>query len=178
MIPTRSAPNLPGMLTKTIATATASALLAGGAVAYSDTGSTTSPAKTPHPPKTQGERHQARQVKVAQRQTALAKGLGITVDQLKAADGALLKRNLDVRVAKGTLTVAQRSAILACKAAPLTCDRTNLPVRAKKQGKKAAAKRKANASKRLDRRATRLADQLHLDRDKVLAALKETRKRG
>lgn len=166
------------MLIKTIATATAAALLAGGAVAYSDTGSTTSTAKSPHPPKTQGERLQARQAKTAQRQAALAKDLGVTADQLKAANGALLKRNLDVRVAKGTLTVAQRSAILACKASPLTCDRTNLPVRAKKHGKKAAAKRKANASKRLDRRATNLASQLHLDRDEVLAALKERRQRG
>jgi hypothetical protein len=162
------------MFTKTIAAATASALLAGGAVAYSDT--TTPTARKP--PQTQGQRHAQRQARLADRQAALAQHLGVGADQLRAASGALLKRNLDVRVAKGTLTVAQRSALLACKAAPLTCDRTNLPVRAKKKGKKAAAKRKANATKRLDRRAANLAGQLHLDRDKVLAALKEARQRG
>lgn len=162
------------MFTKTIAAATASALLAGGAVAYSDT--TTPTAKKP--PQTQGQRHAQRQAKLAGRQAALAKGLGVTANQLRAANGALLKQRLDVRVAKGTLTVVQRSAILACKAAPLTCDRTNLPVRAKKQGKKAAAKRQANAAQRLDRRAASLAGQLHLDRDAVLAALKDQRKRG
>jgi hypothetical protein len=162
------------MFTKTIAAATASALLAGGAVAYSDT--TTPTAQKP--PQTQGQRHAQRQAKLADRQAALAKALGVSAEQLRAANGTLLKKNLDVRVAKGTLTVAQRSAILACKAAPLTCDRTNLPVRAKKTGKKAAARRKANATKRLDRRATKLADQLRLDRDQVLAALKAARKRG
>jgi hypothetical protein len=172
-IPTRSALNLPVMFTKTIAAATASALLAGGAVAYSDTTTPT----TKKPPQTQGQRHAKRQAKLAGRQAALAKDLGVSAEQLRAANGTLLKKNLDVRVAKGTLTVAQRSAILACKAAPLTCDRTNLPVRVKK-GKKAAARRKAHAAQRLDRRATNLADQLHLDHDQVLAALKAAQKRG
>lgn len=155
------------MFTKTIAAATASALLAGGAVAYSDTGSSPSSQK-PKVPQTRGER----QEKAAARQAALAKDLGVSAEQLRAANQALLKRRLDVRVAKGTLTVAQRSATMACFAAPLTCDRTNLPVRAKKKGAKAKAKRKANASKRLDRRATNLANELHLDKDKVLATLK------
>jgi hypothetical protein len=155
------------MFTKTLATATASALLAGGAVAYTSTAATPEPAK---PPVTQGRRHAQRQEALAQHQAALAQRLGVTTDQLKAADDALLKRSLDTRVAAGRLTVAQRSAILACKAAPLTCDRTNLPVRAK--GKKAKAKAKKNAAKRLDRRATNLAAQLHLDKAKVEAALK------
>ena len=158
------------MFTKTIAAATASALLAGGAAADSDTAA-------PKPPQPQGQRHAQREAKRAARQAALAKDLGVSAEQLKAAEGALRKRNLDVRVAKGTLTVAQRSAILACKAAPLTCDRTNLPVRAKRT-KKAAAKRKADATQRLDRRAARLAAELHLDRDAVRAALKERRQRG
>jgi hypothetical protein len=157
------------MFTKTLATATASALIAGGAVAYTSGAATT----TPKPPPTRGERYAQTQDRVATRQAALAKSLGVSADQLKAANGALLKRNLDTRVAKGTLTVAERSAVLACKAAPLTCDRTNLPV--KPHGKKA---KKANAAKRLDRRATNLAGELHLDKAKVLAALKAQRKRG
>jgi hypothetical protein len=151
------------MFTKTLATATASALLAGGAVAYTSTAATTKPAK---PPTTMGQRYAKRQDARAKHQSALAQRLGVTTDQLKAANDALLKRSLDVRVAAGRLTVAQRSAVLACKAAPLTCDRTNLPVRAKK------AKAKKNAAKRLDRRATNLAAQLHLDQAKVEAALK------
>lgn len=158
------------MLTKTIAAATASALLAGAAATYADT--TTSTQK-PKVPQTSGER----QAKLAARQATFAKELGVSAEQLRAANQALLKRRLDVRVAKGTLTVAQRSALMACAAAPLTCDRTNLPVRAKK-GAKAKAKRKANASKRLDRRASNLAEELHLDKGKVLTALKERRQRG
>jgi hypothetical protein len=164
------------MFTKTLATATASALIAGGAVAYTSTAAETHTTKAPTPPQTQGQRYAQRQERVATRQAALAKDLGVTTDQLKAANGALLKRNLDTRVAKGTLTVAERSAVLACQAAPLTCDRTNLPV--KPHGKKAKAKRKAHASKRLDRRATNLAGELHLDKAKVLAALKAQRQRG
>jgi hypothetical protein len=155
------------MFTKTLATATASALLAGSAVAY------TSVAAETHghakPPQTMGERAVKRQARVKTRQAELAQRLGVSADQLQDAQGALLKRNLDVRVAKGTLTVAERSAILACKAAPLTCDRTNLPVRAK-------AKRKKNATKRLDKRATNLAGALNLDKAKVLAALQAQRK--
>jgi hypothetical protein len=156
------------MFTKTIAAATASALLAGGAVTYAD--STTSTTTKPKVPQTRGER----QERVAARQAAFARELGVSAEQLRAANQALLKRRLDVRVAKGTLTVAQRSAVMACAAAPLTCDRTNLPVRGKKHG----AKAKANASKRLDRRAANLAQALHLDKSKVLAALKERHKRG
>jgi hypothetical protein len=159
------------MFTKTLATATASALLAGAAVAY--TGAAADP-KTATPPPTRGERYAQRQDRVAARQGELAQRLGVTADALKAADGALLKRSLDVRVAAGRLTVAQRGAILACKAAPLTCDRTNLPARARK-GQRAKAQAKQHATKRLERRATNLAGALHLDQAKVAAALKAQR---
>jgi len=163
------------MFTKTLATATASALLATGAVAYTSTAAT--PAKAPEPPVTMGAKLAQRQDRAAARQAELAQRLGVTADQLKNADGALLKRNLDIRVAAGRLTVAERSAILACRAAPLTCDRTNLPARGgKKAAARKAAKRKQHASKRIEKRAAALAGQLDLDQPKVLAALKAQRK--
>lgn len=156
------------MFTKTLATATASALLAGGAVAYTSTAAT--PAKPPEPPVTMGAKLAQRQDRVAARQAELAQRLGVTADQLESANGALLKRNLDVRVAAGRLTVAERSAILACRAAPLTCDRTNLPAR------KAAKRKRKDVAKRQAKRAAALAGQLSLDQQKVLAALKAQRK--
>ncbi|MCW2986323.1 MAG: hypothetical protein JWR63_3893 [Conexibacter sp.] len=166
------------MLTKTLAAATASALLAGGAVAYTGAAAEThAPKQHAGPPATVGQRLARRQDRAATRQAELAQRLGVSAETLKAADGALLKRNLDVRVAAGKLTVAQRSAILACRAAPLTCDRTNLPAKAK--GRKArdrrAAKRRQHATRRMEKRAGRLAAELHLDQAKVLAALEAQR---
>jgi hypothetical protein len=166
------------MFTRTLAAATASALLAAGAVAYTGSAAEThTPKQAAKPPATMQQRLAQRHDRAAQRQGELAQRLGVSADQLQAADDALLKRVLDVRVAAGKLTVAERSAILACKAAPLTCDRTNLPARpGKKALKRRAAKRKANASKRMEKRATALAGELKLDQAKVLAALKAQRK--
>jgi hypothetical protein len=125
--------------TRTLATATASALLAGGVVAYTGVAAEThAPAK---PPQTMGQKSAKRQARVAARRTVLAQRLGVTSDQLQEAQGALLKKGLDQRVANGKLTTAEETAILACRAAPLSCDRTNLPARA--HGKKALAKRAA-----------------------------------
>jgi hypothetical protein len=166
------------MFTKTLATATASALLAGGAVAYTGAAAEThSTAKKSGPPSTMGDRHAKVAERTKARQAELAQRLGVSADQLTQAQAAMLKRNLDVRVAKGTLTSVQRSAILACKAAPLTCDRTNLPARAKskKALAKRAAKRKQNAAKRIDTRAQRLGAALSLDPAKVKSALEAQR---
>jgi hypothetical protein len=163
--------------TRTLAAATASALLAGGAVAYTGVAAEThAPAK--HPPQTMGQKSAKRQARAGARQARLAQRLGVSTDQLTAAQGALLKKNLDRRVAKGTLTADEETAILACRAAPLSCDRTNLPAKAhtKKANAKRAARRKAGATKRMDKRATALAGQLHLDRAKVLSALEAQRK--
>jgi hypothetical protein len=160
------------MFTKTLATATASALLAGSAVAYTGVAAETHKSG---PPPTRGERLVQRQDRAKTRQAELAQRLGVSAQQLTDAKGQILRRNLDVRVSAGKLTVAERSAILACKTAPLTCDRTNLPARAGKKAAKAKAKRKHNVSKRMDKRATGLAGALHLDQAKVLAALKAQR---
>jgi hypothetical protein len=159
------------MFTKTLATATASALLAGGAVAYTGVAAETH-AKHGGPPPTMGERAAKRQDRAKARQAELAQRLGVSAQALTDAQDQNLRRALDARVAAGRLTVAERSAILSCRTAPLTCDRTNLPVRAHK---KAKAKHKQSAAKRMGKRATRLAGALHLDKAKVLDALKAQR---
>jgi hypothetical protein len=165
---TRTAGSLTAMpFTKTLATATASALLAGGAVAYTGVAAAT-PSK--RPPQTMGQKR----AKLDARQAELAQRLGVSADQLQAAQGALLKDRLDRRVSKGTLTADERTAILACRVAPLTCDRTNLPARGARHGRK--AKHRISVSKRMGRRATALAGELHLDRAKVLSALEGQRK--
>jgi hypothetical protein len=155
--------------TKTLATATASAVLATGAVAYTGVAAET---HTKKPPQTMGQR-QARQ---DARRAELAQRLGVTADQLQAANTALLKDRLDKRVTKGTLTADERTAILACRAAPLTCDRTNVPAGRAKHLRKAKHNRRISASTRMNRRATALATELHLDRAKVLSALQAQRK--
>jgi hypothetical protein len=165
------------MFTKTLAAATASALLAGSAVAFTGVAAETHSTKAAHPPATMQQALAKRQTRVVKRQAELAQRLGVSADRLKAANAALLTRSLDVRVAAGRLTVAQRSAILACKAAPLTCDRTYLPAKGgTKAIKRKAAKHRKNATKRLEKRATALAGELKLDRAKVLDALKAQRK--
>jgi hypothetical protein len=153
--------------TKTLATATASALIAGSAVAYTGVAAETHAPKKP--PQTMGQKR----AKAEARRGELAQRLGVSDDQLQAAQAALLKQRLDRRVTKGTLTADERTAVMACRAAPLTCDRTNLPARhiAKK-----AKHRKVSASKRTNKRATALAGALHLDRAKVLSALEAQRK--
>lgn len=164
MVATRTPSSLMLMpFTKTLATATASALLAGGAVAYTGVAAETQPAKKA--PQTMGQKLAKRDARRAE----LAQRLGVSDDQLQAAQGALLKDRLDRRVSKGTLTAEERTAILACRVAPLTCDRTNLPA-----GRAAAKKKKRKAS--LGRRATALAGELHLDRAKVLGVLQAQRK--
>jgi hypothetical protein len=155
--------------TKTLATATASALIAGSAVAYTGVAAETHTSK---PPQTMGQKQARQDAKRAE----LAQRLGVSADQLQAAQGALLKQRLDQRVSRGTLTADERTAIMACRAAPLTCDRTNLPARRAKQARRAKAKHKVSAQTRMGRRATALSTQLHLDRAKVLSALEAQRK--
>jgi hypothetical protein len=154
--------------TKTLATATASALIAGSAVAYTGVAAETHAPKKP--PQTMGQKR----AKIEARRGELAQRLGVSDDQLQAAQGALLKDRLDRRVTKGTLTADERTAIMACRAAPLTCDRTNLPAGRAAKGRK--AKHKVSATKRMNRRATALAGALHRDRTKVLSALEAQRK--
>jgi hypothetical protein len=57
----------------------------------------------------------------------VAKRLDISGDRLRSALDEVMRDQLDAAVKANRLTDAQRDAILACKAAPLTCDRSNLP---------------------------------------------------
>jgi hypothetical protein len=57
----------------------------------------------------------------------VAKRVGKTGDELRAAIDAVRDDQLDALVKAGKLTAAQRDAIRACEKSPLTCDRSNLP---------------------------------------------------
>jgi hypothetical protein len=57
----------------------------------------------------------------------VAKRVGKTGDELRAAIDAVRDEQLDALVKAGKLTAAQRAALKACETAPLTCDRSNLP---------------------------------------------------
>lgn len=79
------------------------------------------------PPKTMKQVYDAMQAQRAAQDKKLADALGVTVDQLTAAQDKLKQDRLDAAVKANQLTDAQRTAILACDKAPLTCDRSNLP---------------------------------------------------
>ncbi len=57
----------------------------------------------------------------------LADALGVSVDKLHSAFDAVQAKHLADDVKNNRLTQAQADAIKACKKAPLTCDRSNLP---------------------------------------------------
>ena len=81
------------------------------------------------PPPTRAEVRAKHEAKRTARQDRIAQRLGKTGDQLRAARAAALADVLAQQVQAGRLTAAQRDAILACRKAPLTCDRSNLPAR-------------------------------------------------
>lgn len=57
----------------------------------------------------------------------LADALGVTVTKLRDARDAVEAKRLAAAVKDNRLTQAEADAITACKKAPLTCDRSNLP---------------------------------------------------
>ena len=57
----------------------------------------------------------------------LADALGVSVEKLRGAFDDLEAKRLADAVKNNTLTQAEVDAIKACKKAPLTCDRSNLP---------------------------------------------------
>jgi hypothetical protein len=79
------------------------------------------------PPPTMAEVFAKRQAEKASRQKALATELGVTAGRLAEAIDAVKGDRLDADVAANKLTAAQRTAIIACNGAELTCDRSNLP---------------------------------------------------
>ena len=81
------------------------------------------------PPPTRAEVRAKHEAKRTAREDRIAARLGRTGNQLRAARTAALADVLAQQVQAGRLTGAQRDAILACREAPLTCDRSNLPAR-------------------------------------------------
>ena len=82
-----------------------------------------------NPPSTRAEVRAKHEAKRTAREDRIAARLGKTGDQLRAAKAAALADVLAQQVQAGRLTAAQRDAILACRKAPPTCDRSNLPAR-------------------------------------------------
>ncbi len=118
------------------------------------------------PPKTLKQVYDEQQTRRAAQDKKLADALGVTVDQLTTAQDKLFKDRLDAQVKANALTQAQADAILACKAAPLTCDRSNLPAGGPGGPRRMHGKPGASSF------AADLAKALGIDQAKVESALK------
>ncbi len=79
------------------------------------------------PPKTMKQVYDEMQTQRAAQEKKLADALGVSTADLTAAKEKLKKDKLAAEVKANRLTQAQADAITACDAAPLTCDRSNLP---------------------------------------------------
>ncbi len=79
------------------------------------------------PPKTMKQVYDEMETLRAAQQKKLAEALGVSTADLKAAQDKLKKERLAAEVKANRLTQTQADAITACEAAPLTCDRSNLP---------------------------------------------------
>ncbi|MGZ4276013.1 MAG: DUF4148 domain-containing protein [Solirubrobacteraceae bacterium] len=84
---------------------------------------------TASPPPTRAQVRAELQALRTAREDRVAARLGKTGDELRSARAAALAAVLGRAVRAGRLTAPERAAILACRAAPLTCDRSNLPAR-------------------------------------------------
>ena len=110
---------------RTLLTVLACCLAAAGVVSASALAGKSSSS----PPPTRADVRAKHEAKRTAREDRIARRLGKTGDQLRAARAAALADVLGQRVQAGRLTAAQRDAILACRKAPLTCDRSSLPAR-------------------------------------------------
>jgi len=128
------------------------------------------------PPPTMSEMLAKRTAEKTAHQAALAAELGVSAKQLSDAMDSVKSDKLDAAVAANKLTAAQRTAIIACEGAELTCDRSNLPAggpggpggpgeRGHRGGPNGGPAAIASA----------LAAKLNLPEATVLAALKKTR---
>ncbi len=79
------------------------------------------------PPKTMKQVYDEMQKRRAAQEKKLADALGVSTADLTAAKEKLKQDRLAAEVKANRLTEAQADAITACDAAPLTCDRSNLP---------------------------------------------------
>ncbi len=112
---------------KVLIAAVASALATAAVVAATGVAGSGDTKKKTSPPPTMSQAFKDMQKQRDDHLSRVAKRLDISTEKLKDALDKVLKTNLDEAVDAGRLTAAQRSAILACKDAPLTCDRSNLP---------------------------------------------------
>ena len=136
------------------------------------------------PPPTQADALKTMQAQRDAQLAKLASALNVTTDKLKSSLDTIEQQELQQKVTDNELTQAQADAIKACKTAPLTCDRSNLPAprfrdpaqqsgtpptqaQMQQQFQAEQAKRKAERAKFL----TDLAGLLGVDEAKLTAAL-------
>ena len=135
---------------------------------------TSSQAQAPTgPPPTLSEMLAKRTTEKTARQAALATELGVSAQQVSDALRAVKNDKLDAAVAANKLTSAERTAIVACESAPLTCDRTNFP--AGGPGGLGGRGHRGGPEGGPVAMATALAAKLNLPESQVLAALQKTR---
>ena len=125
------------------------------------------------PPPTMSEMLAKRTEQKTTRQAALASELGVSATQLSDAMDSVKSDKLDADVAANKLTAAQRSAIIACEGAELTCDRSNLP--AGGPGGPGGRGHRGGPNGGPEAIASALAAKLNLPEATVTAALKKTK---
>jgi hypothetical protein len=131
-------------------------------------------AQTPTgPPPTMSEMLAKRSAEKTAHQAALAAELGVTAKQLSDAMDSVKSDKLDAAVAANKLTAAERTAIIACESAPLTCDRSDLP--AGGPGGPGERGHRGGPDGGPAAIASALAAKLNLPEATVVAALKKTR---
>jgi hypothetical protein len=111
---------------KALLAAVLAALASAAVLATVGLGADTTATK-PTPPPTQADALKAMQAQRDAQLAKLASALGVGADKLKSSLDTLEQQELDAKVQNNELTQAQADAIKACKVAPLTCDRSNLP---------------------------------------------------
>ena len=84
-------------------------------------------AKPTGPPPTMAQAYAEMQKQRDAQDKKLADALGVSIDKLHSAFDSVQAKRLADGVKNNRLTQAQADAITACKKAPLTCDRSNLP---------------------------------------------------
>ncbi|MDX6669845.1 MAG: hypothetical protein QOI91_208, partial [Solirubrobacteraceae bacterium] len=131
--------------------AVASSLATGAAIAA--TGIAQSGSSPSGPPPTMAQALKDRQSQRDQHTAAIAGRLKVSASDLQAAIDKARRAQLDQAVTDGKLTAAQRDAIVACKDAPLTCDRSNLPAFGPRGGHRGLRKGSTRAATRPPSRA-------------------------
>lgn len=170
---------------RALLSAVLAALATAAVLATIGFGATANKSSDEGPPPTQADALKTMQAKRDAQQKKLADALGVSAEKLQAALDAAHEQGLAQEVGDGLLTQAQADAIKACKAAPLTCDRSNLPAPRFHDGsgarpsraemrKRFEAMRKRHRARQAAFVAT-LAKELGLDEAKVKEALKANR---